>query len=103
MPWSEERTRRVCSKIGRAFLGVAAVTVVAGLLSVALLDAGRAGDGIVVSGVCYGLGGLSFRPATWERLSIPFLPQRTPMAGILLTVAATGTLWTVSIRPLLVG
>ena len=41
------------------------------------------------------MGGLAFRPSTWERLSYPFYPQRTPMIGILLVVSATGALWIV--------
>ena len=92
MAWSEERTRRVCSRVGLAFLVVAAVTIVVGLLSVVLLGGPRR---IVVSGFYYALGGLAFRPSTWERLSYPFYPQRTPMIGILLVVSATWALWIV--------
>ena len=100
MAWSEERTKRVCARMGRAFLVVAAVTVVIGLLSGALLDV--AGARIAASGVYYALGGLAFHPSTWEQLSYPFYPQRTPVIGILLVVAATGSLWTV-VGPVLFG
>ena len=93
MAWSEERTRRVFSRVGLAFLVVAAVTIVVGLLSAVLL--GGVGRRIAVSGFYYALGGLAFRPSTWERLSYPFYPQRTPMIGILLVVSATGALWIV--------
>ena len=100
MAWSEERTKRVCARMGRAFLVVAAVTVVIGLLSGALLDV--AGARIAASRVYYALGGLAFHPSTWEQLSYPFYPQRTPVIGILLVVAATGSLWTV-VGPVLFG
>lgn len=100
MAWSEERTERVCSRVGGAFLVVAAVTVVGGLLSAALMDV--SGGRVAASGVYYALGGLAFRPSTWERLSYPFYPQRTPVIGILLVVVATGSLWTV-VGPVLFG
>ena len=72
------------------FLVVAAVTIVIGLLSTVLLDVD--GRRIAAGGFYYARGGLAFRPSTWERLSYPFYPQRTPMLGILLVVFATGAL-----------
>jgi len=100
---SEERTRRRFSKLGRVLLIVGTTMTVAGALGAALFSAGRPGDGIWVSGACYALGGLVYRPSTWERLSIEYLPQQTPMGGHLLALAATGTLWHVTVRPLLFG
>ena len=93
---SEERTRRIWSKVGMVFLVVAAVTVVIGLLSMLLLDEG--GARIVAGGFHYALAGLVFRPSTWERVSYPFYPQRTPMMGILIVVFTTMALWEVVVN-----
>jgi len=85
------------------FLVVGTVMTIAGTLSVALFDPGRQGHGIWVSGAIYAFSGLMYRPSTWERLSIEYLPQQTPMSGHLLALAATGTSWHVTARPLLFG
>ena len=93
---SEERARRIWSKVGMVFLVIAAVTVAIGLLSIVLLDGG--GVRIVAGGFHYALAGLIFRPSTWERVSYPFLPQRTPMMGILIVVFTTMALWEVVVN-----
>ena len=85
------------------FLVIGIIMTIAGTLSVALFDPGRPGQGIWVSGAIYAVGSLMYRPSTWGRLSIEYLPQQTPMGGHLLALAATGTLWHVTARPLLFG
>jgi len=100
---SKERTRRICSQLGLMFIIIGITMTVFGSIITVLFNVGQIGDGLWVSGMYYALSGLVYHPSTWESLPIPFYPQRTPMMGILLTLAATGTLWHATLLPLLFG
>lgn len=85
--WPESRTRRVCSRIGVWFV-CAALPVGLGAIVALALDA-PGGRSLFGATVFYVLGGMAFRPSTWERIHVEFLPQQTPMAGILLVAVGT--------------
>jgi len=85
------------------FLAIGTGMAVIGGGSIVLFDTGRPADGLLFAGGFYIVGGAIYHPSTWSRLQIEYLPQQTPMAGHILIVASTGSLWHVTIRPLLFG
>lgn len=87
---AESGNRMWWSRVGTTVLVIGVGTAGAGLISSILV--GSVGTRIAVAGVLYAVAGVAFRPATWDRISYPFYPQRTPMAGILIAAATTGSL-----------